>query len=260
MKILFIGDIVGRPGRRALREHLSAVQQDQEIDLTIANVENCAGGFGVLPKLAEQILAMGVDVMTSGNHIWDKKDVLDYIGQQPLLLRPGNFPPGNPGAWSAVVESKSGVPVAVANLQGRVFMAPIDCPFQMAEREIPRLKQKAPVVFLDFHCEATSEKEAMGWFLDGQVSCVVGTHTHVATADARVLPGGTAYVTDVGMTGPRDAIIGMKIEPSLARLRTARSHRFAVAKGAVIFNSVVVDVDEETGLARSIHRVDRVSE
>ncbi|HSR54375.1 MAG TPA: TIGR00282 family metallophosphoesterase [Acidobacteriota bacterium] len=260
MKILFIGDIVGRPGRRALRENLSAIQDEHDVDLTIANVENCAGGFGVLPKLAKQILEMGVDVMTSGNHIWDKKDVLGYIDEQPLLLRPGNFPPGNPGNWKALVESRAGVPVAVLNLQGRVFMAPIDCPFQMAEREIPRLREQTPVVFLDFHAEATSEKEAMGWFLDGQVSCVVGTHTHVATADARVLPGGTAYVTDVGMTGPRDSIIGMKVEPSLARMRTARSHRFSVAKGAVIFNSVVVDIDEESGRARSIHRLDRTSD
>lgn len=256
MKILFVGDVVGRPGRRILRDRLQEVLSRESIDFTIINVENAAGGHGITPSIADEILALGADVMTSGNHIWDKKEVLGYIGQQPRLLRPGNYPPGTPGGFSVVVPSPSGVPVAVINLQGRVFMPMIDCPFQMAEKEIPGLKRQAPIVIVDFHAEATSEKIAFGRFLDGQVSAVLGTHTHVATADAQVLAEGTAYVSDVGMTGPSDSVIGMKVEPSLKRFLTARRQRFEVATGPCIFSSVVLDVDEESGEARSIRRLD----
>ena len=256
MNILFVGDVIGRPGRRILRQRLDEVLSSENIDFTIINVENAAGGYGINPSIADEILELGADVMTSGNHIWDKKEVLGYIGQQSRLLRPGNYPPGTPGGFSVVVPSRSGAPVAVINLQGRVFMPMIDCPFQMAQSQIPLLKKQTKVVIVDFHAEATSEKIAFGWFLDGEVSAVLGTHTHVPTADARVLPGGTAYVSDVGMTGPSDSVIGMKVEPSLKRFLTARRQRFEVAKGPCVFSSVVLDIDEASGKANSIRRLD----
>lgn len=256
MNILFVGDVVGRPGRRILRQRLGEIISSQSIDFTIINVENAAGGHGITPAIGDEILDLGADVMTSGNHIWDKKEVLGYIGQQSRLLRPGNYPPGTPGGFSVVAPSGCGVPVAVINLQGRVFMPMTDCPFRLAESQIPLLKKQATVIVVDFHAEATSEKIAFGWFLDGEVSAVLGTHTHVPTADARVLPGGTAYISDVGMTGPTDSVIGMKVEPSLKRFLTARRQRFEVAKGPCVFSSVVLDIDEESGKAISIRRLD----
>ncbi len=256
MRILFVGDIVGRAGRAALSQHLETIRQARQIDFTIVNVENAAGGFGITPALARWALGLGVDVMTSGNHIWDKKEILPYLDAEPRLLRPGNYPPGLPGRGECLVESAAGVPVAVVNLQGRVFMPPIDCPFQMASRDVPRLASQAKVIVVDFHAEATSEKVAMGWHLDGKVSAIVGTHTHIPTADARILPGGSAYVTDVGMTGSYESVIGMQTEGALSRFLTALPARLEVATESPRFSAVAMDVDETTGKARSILRVD----
>lgn len=246
---------MGRAGRDILRECLARIQQENHIDFTIVNVENAAGGFGITPALGAEILALGVDVMTSGNHVWDRGEVMEYLQREPRLLRPGNYP-GAPGQFSYVGESAAGTPVAVLNVQGRVFMPLIDCPFQFADREVPRLRRKTSVVIVDFHAEATSEKMAFGWFLDGKVSAVVGTHTHVPTADGRVLPGGTAFVSDVGMTGSFDSVIGMTVESSLSRFLTGLPSRFEPAVGFPRLCSVILDVDESSGTARSIRRSD----
>jgi len=252
MRILFIGDVVGRGGRTILKQSLSQIKEGNQIDFTIANVENAAGGFGLTPKLGEEILNLGVDVMTSGNHIWDKKEVYDYLPRQPRLLRPGNYPPGTPGRYQLIGESQQGHLVAVLNLQGRVFMPITDCPFRFAEREIAKLSETTPVIVVDFHAEATSEKMAFGWFVDGRVSAVIGTHTHIPTADARVLPGGTAYISDVGMTGSYESVIGMQTDSSLSRFLTGLPSRFEPAADSPRLCSVILDVDETTGSARSI--------
>lgn len=260
MKILFVGDVVGRGGRNVLKEMLPEVKQQHNIDFTIVNVENAAAGFGITPNLAEEILKLGVDVMTSGNHIWDRREIYDYLNSQPKLLRPGNYPPGTPGSYRSVSFCHSGVPVAVLNLQGRVFMPLTDCPFRFMDEELEYLSESAKVILVDFHAEATSEKVAFGWYLDGRVSVVVGTHTHIPTADARVLPGGTAYVTDVGMTGSYDSVIGMKVEGSLSRFLTGLNSRFEPATNCPRFCSVIIDVDEQTGRSRSIERCDLSSQ
>ena len=256
MKILFVGDVVGRAGRQALQRHLPDIQREYEIDFTIANVENAAGGFGLTDSIGKEILRFGVDVMTSGNHIWDKKEVFSYLAREPRLLRPANYPPGTPGNFSYVGESRAGKAVGVINLQGRVFMPLTDCPFRMADRRIPALVRETPVVIVDFHAEATSEKMAFGWFIDGKVSAVVGTHTHVPTADARVLPKGTAYLTDVGMTGSFDSVIGMKVDGALSRFLTGLPSRFQVETQSPRLSSAIIDVEEVTGQARSIERLD----
>lgn len=256
MKVLFVGDVVGRAGRRILREKLRRIQEECDIGFTIANVENTAGGFGITPALAEEVLSCGVDVMTSGNHIWDRKEVLPYFEKEPRLLRPGNYPPGVPGNYQFVGQTRDGTRVAVVNVQGRVFLPAIDCPFRFAEQEVSKLSPRVSVILIDFHAEATSEKMAFGWFLDGKVSAVLGTHTHVPTADARILPGGTAYISDVGMTGSYDSIIGMKVETALPRFLTGLRTPFEAASGPARFSSVVVDIDASTGRARSIERRD----
>jgi metallophosphoesterase (TIGR00282 family) len=256
MKILFIGDIVGRPGRRILREKLVEAQETSAADLTIANVENVAGGFGITPKLAEQILNLGIDVMTSGNHLWDRKEILDYLDSQARLLRPGNYPPGTPGNSTYLARLEDGREAAVLNLQGRVFMPSIDCPFRFIDQELSALKERTRVIIVDFHAEATSEKMAFGWYVDGRVSAVVGTHTHVPTADARVFSKGTAYVTDVGMTGSYDSVIGMEKTASISRFVTGLHSRFEPASGNRRFSSVVLDIDAQTGRATSINRLD----
>src|ERR1700730_5150742 len=226
MRILFIGDIVGRPGRQLVRTGLSAVVSRHEIDCVIANGENSAAGFGITREIGDELLEMGVDVLTSGNHIWDKKEALDYIGIEPRLLRPANYPAGVPGNGSYVARAKNGRSVGVINVMGRVFMLNIDDPFTVVLREIEALRQRTRVIFVDFHAEATSEKIAMGWHLDGKVTALVGTHTHVQTADERILPKGTAYLTDVGMTGPHDSVIGVEIELALGRFLNALPTRF----------------------------------
>ena len=245
MKILFIGDIVGSPGRQIVIDRLADIVESRKIDLVLANGENAASGFGITPRLAEQLFAAGIEVLTGGNHIWDRKEILEYIPQHPRLLRPANFPEVNPGAGLYVGTARNGVPYAVLNVQGRVFMAANDCPFRAADRELARIPADVRVIFVDFHAETTSEKEAMGWYLDGRVSALIGTHTHVATADERVLPQGTAYITDVGMTGPHRGVIGMDREAIIKRFLNCLPARFDVASGDVQMNCVQVETDDE---------------
>jgi 2',3'-cyclic-nucleotide 2'-phosphodiesterase len=253
MNILFIGDIFGSPGRRIVADHLRDILETNRIDLAIANAENAAGGFGITPAIAEDLFALGLDVLTSGNHIWDKREVFDYLDRQPRLVRPANYPAG-PGKGVYVVRTKSGIECAVINLQGRVYMPNTDCPFRKADQILEELDPAIKVKFVDFHAEVTSEKIAMGWHLDGRVSAVVGTHTHVATADTRVMPGGTAYQTDCGMTGPYDSVIGVQTDIVLQRFLTALPVRMEAAKSNPELHAVIVDVDESTGRARAIRR------
>lgn len=255
MNLLFVGDIVGRPGREMLRRALPLLVDRHDPALVIVNVENAAAGNGVTRELAEGFLNLGVDVMTTGNHVWDKREVLDYIAQEPRLLRPANFPAGVPGSGSFVADVRGGPPIAVLNLMGRIFMAPLDNPFRVGADEVERLRALTPVILVDFHAEATSEKIAMGWHLDGRVTAVIGTHTHVQTADARVLPKGTAYITDVGMTGPHDSVIGVDKEPVLRRFLTGMPARFEPASGDPRLHAVVVAADPESGRATRIDRV-----
>ncbi len=255
MNILFIGDIVGRPGRDLVQRGLRGLVEHHSIDLTIANAENSAAGFGITRDIGDTILEWGVDVMTSGNHIWDKKEALDYIGTEPRLLRPANYPAGVPGRGSYVAQTGDGRSVGVINVMGRVFMTPIDDPFAVVLREIESIRHRARIIFVDMHAEATSEKVAMGWHLDGKVTAVIGTHTHVQTADDRILPNGTAYMTDAGMTGPHDSIIGMEREPSLARFLSGMPSKFEPATANPRLNGVVIEADDKTGRATKITRI-----
>jgi 2',3'-cyclic-nucleotide 2'-phosphodiesterase len=255
MKILFLGDIVGRPGRQAVRQWIPRLTDQKGIDVVIANCENAAGGMGVDPNTAEELFSAGVNILTSGNHVWRKKEIVDYASRVPTFLRPANFPPGTPGKGWVVEETFAGVPIGVINLMGRVFMEAIDCPFRTAEALLPFPEERVKVIVVDMHAEATSEKAAMGWFLDGRVSAVLGSHTHVQTADERVLPGGTAYITDVGMCGPCDSIIGIKKDQVLHRFLTQMPTQFEVASGPTLLQGAIVEIDEETGRAQSICRV-----
>jgi metallophosphoesterase (TIGR00282 family) len=255
VKILFIGDVVGKPGRQALASLLRKVQEAHGIDLTVANGENAAGGFGITPETGADLLRLGVDVITSGNHIWDKKEVLGYIPKENRLLRPLNYPPGAPGYGSVVVTARGGTKVAVLNVSGRVFMHDLDCPFRATLAEIEAIAGEARVRVVDFHAEATSEKIAFGRFLDGRVSAVVGTHTHVQTADERVLPGGTAYISDLGMTGPAESVIGVEADIVVRKFLTGMPERFETAKGPAQFQGAVVTIDPGSGLALGIERV-----
>ena len=255
MRILFIGDIVGRPGRDLVQRGLPVLVDLHQADLVIANAENAAAGSGITRELGEQILRSGVDVMTSGNHIWSKREAIDYIGTEPRLLRPANYPAGAPGNGSYLARTADGRSVGVINVMGRVYMQSIDDPFAVVMREIEALRPRARVIFVDVHAEATSEKIAMGWYLDGKVTAVVGTHTHVQTADERILPKGTAYLTDAGMTGPHDSIIGVAIEPALSRFLNAMPSKFETATGNPRLNGVVVEADDQTGLATDIERI-----
>jgi len=260
MRILFIGDIFAKPGREIVRRALPALVEQRDIDFVIANVENSAAGFGVTGDIADTILGYGIDVMTSGNHIWDKKEVLDYIPRQPKLLRPANFPAGVPGRGAYLGRTRTGEPVGVVNVMGRVFMTAIDDPFAVAVREIEALRAKARVVIVDFHAEATSEKIAMGWHLDGKATAVLGTHTHVQTADERILPKGTACLTDVGMSGPHDSIIGVTTETALNRFLTGMPARFEAASGVARLNAVVITADPSSGKATHIERLNLSAE
>lgn len=255
MRILFIGDIVGKPGRDLVRRGLPTLVDQHQIDIVVANAENAAGGFGITREIGDQLLGWGVDVMTSGNHIWDKKEALDYIGTEARLLRPANFPAGVPGNGTYLARTQDGRTLGVINVMGRVFMTAIDDPFSVVLREIEAMRQRTRTIFVDFHAEATSEKIAMGWHLDGKVSALVGTHTHVQTADERILPLGTAYLTDVGMTGPHDSVIGVEIEAALGRFLNAMPAKFETATANPRLNAVVVEADERTGLATDIERL-----
>ena len=253
--LLFIGDIVGRPGRELVRRAIPVLVSRHQVDLVIANVENAAAGFGVTPDIADDFISHGVQVMTGGNHTWDKKEIVPYFADQPCLLRPANMPAGTPGRGTFVARATNGVPVAVINAMGRVFMTAIDDPFRVVMDEIGAVRERAKVIFVDFHAEATSEKVAMGWYLDGKVTAVVGTHTHVQTADERVLPQGTAYITDVGMTGPHDSVIGVERGAIIQRFLTGLPQRFETATENPRLNGVVVKADETTGRALSVERV-----
>ena len=255
MRILFIGDIFGKPGRDLIRRGVGPLVEHHGIDLVIANGENAAAGSGITRELGDQILGWGVDVMTSGNHIWSKREAIDYIGAEPRLLRPANFPAGAPGNGSYLARSADGRTAGVINIMGRVFMQPLDDPFAVVMREIEALQPRAKVIVVDFHAEATSEKAAMGWYLDGKVTAVIGTHTHVQTADERILPKGTAYLTDVGMTGPHDSVIGVDVEAALNRFRSGMPSRFEPAIGNPRLHAVVIDADEKTGRALDIERL-----
>jgi len=256
MRLLFLGDVVGRPGRRALGLVVPRLTASEGVDFAVANCENASGGKGIDPQSAEELLDAGVDVLTSGNHIWQNRDIVAYLSEQGRLLRPLNFPPGVPGVgWTVRRGRGAAGPVAVLNLIGRVFMAPVDCPFRAAAAAVEQLTREAKVIFVDMHGEATSEKVGMGRFLDGKVSAVIGSHTHVQTADETVLPGGTAYLTDAGMCGPEDSILGVKTEQVLRRFVTQMPTRFEVAAGPVIVQGVLIDVDEVTGRATGIRRI-----
>jgi metallophosphoesterase (TIGR00282 family) len=255
MNILLVGDIVGRPGRELVRKGLRALVDHHELDLVIANAENSAAGFGVTKDIGDTLLEAGVDVMTSGNHIWDKKEVLEYIAVEPRLLRPANYPAGAPGRGSYVAQTRDGRAVGVINAMGRVFMQPLDDPFAVVLREIEAIRHRTRVIIVDFHAEVTSEKMAMGWHLDGRVTGVIGTHTHVQTADDRILPNGTAYLTDVGMTGPHDSIIGMEVGPSLARFLSGLPSKFEPATGNPRLHGVIIQADDRTGRATRITRI-----
>jgi metallophosphoesterase (TIGR00282 family) len=255
MRILFIGDVFGRPGRELIRRGLRTLIEELHIDLTIANAENATAGSGVTRESGDELLARGVDVMTSGNHIWDKRETLTYIGAEARLLRPANMHAEAPGRGTYLARTAAGRPVGVINLIGRVFMHPVDDPFACALAAASGLKAQCRVILVDFHAEATSEKMAMGWHLDGRVTAVVGTHTHVQTSDERVLPGGTAYITDVGMTGPHDSVIGVDRHNALSRFVTGMPARLEPASDNPRFQAVVITADEDTGLARGIERL-----
>ncbi|MCI4444425.1 MAG: TIGR00282 family metallophosphoesterase [Candidatus Aminicenantes bacterium] len=257
--ILFIGDLIGRPGRRALARFLPELKKKYQPDLIIANAENAAGGSGLTEEIGKELFFQ-VDVLTSGNHIWDKKEALSYLDKENRLLRPANYPPGNPGHGHYIFQSEKGIKAAVLNLQGRVFMEPIECPFRQADQELEKILQITPIVVIDFHAEATSEKQALGWYLAGRVSAVIGTHTHTPTADERILPGGTAFLTDVGMAGGLNSIIGMKPEQALQRFLLSRPQRFEPATDGLVLSAVFISIDSASGKALSIKRETLIEE
>jgi metallophosphoesterase (TIGR00282 family) len=255
VKVLFIGDIVGKPGRELIRKGLRPLVEHLGADLVVANAENAAAGFGITKDIGDALLEWGVDVMTSGNHVWDKTEVLPYIAAEPRLLRPANYPAGVPGRGAYVAQTGDGRPVGIVNVMGRVFMLNIDDPFAVVLREIEAIRHRTRVIIVDFHAEATSEKIAMGWHLDGKATLVVGTHTHVQTADDRILPNGTAYLTDAGMTGPHDSIIGMDRESAMVRFLSGMPSKFEPATGNPRLNGVLVEADERTGRAIAVTRI-----
>lgn len=255
VKILFIGDIVGEPGRRAVRQLVPILRERHSLDVVIANGENSAGGNGITPMTAQEIFKSGVDIITSGDHLWDQKEVTELLAHEPRFVRPLNYPPGTPGQGAALLRLDGKPPVAVINVQGRTFMPPLENPFLAMQFEVERLRQITPIIFVDIHAEATSEKIAMARMLDGRVSAVVGTHTHVQTADEQIFPGGTAFLCDAGFTGPQESVLGREIDPVVKRFLTNTPQRFGVAKDRVMLHGVVVEVQDSTGKATSINRV-----
>lgn len=257
MRILMIGDIFGRPGRNAVKEQLQTIRQELNLDMIIANAENAAGGNGITPEIARELFGCGVDVMTMGNHVWDKKDIIPYIDREPRIVRPANYPPGTPGSGLGIYNI-NGIEVAVINLSGRVYLPAMDCPFRVADNLLQTIGDRTKIILVDFHAEATSEKVALGWYLDGKVSLVAGTHTHIQTADERILHEGTAYITDVGMTGPANSVLGVKTDIVLQKFLTQMPVRFEVAEGPYQFNAIVIEINEDTGRAVSIERVSNI--
>ena len=255
MKLLFIGDIVGEPGRRAVKQLVPRLREQHALDVVIANGENSAGGSGITPTTAREIFNAGVDLITSGDHLWDQKEVLELLTHEPRFVRPLNYPPGTPGQGTALLRLEGKPPVAVINLQGRTFMPPLENPFLLVLPEVERLRQITPIIFVDIHAEATSEKIALGRMLDGKVSAVVGTHTHVQTADEQIFPGGTAFLCDAGFTGPQESILGREIEAIVRRFQTSMPQRFGVAKDRVVLNGALIEIDDVSGRARRIQRI-----
>ena len=257
MKLLLIGDVVGRPGRAIIERQLVGLREELGLDFVIANCENAAAGAGITPSVADELFRAGVDVLTSGNHVWKLREAFDLLRRDHRIIRPANYPDSAPGTGSTIVESISGQKVGVLNVMGRIFMEPLDCPFRAAEREIAKLRAITPVIIVDMHAEATSEKVAMGWFLDGKVSCMFGTHTHIPTADERVLPQGTGFITDVGMTGPYDSVIGRRVDQILQRFLSNLPTKSEVAEGNIQLRGLLVDVNPTTGKALSVERITR---
>ena len=255
MKILVLGDVVGKPGRKAIADIVPLLRAEHNPEIVIANAENAAGGFGLTPEMAGQLLNVGVDVLTLGNHAWSKKEITEYLTIEPRVLRPANFPPGLPGRGFGVFEGASGVRIGVVNLIGRTFMVPVEDPFRTAEAIQKEIRGQTKIIIVDMHAEATSEKVAIGWYLDGRTTAVIGTHTHVQTSDERVLPQGTAYITDTGMVGPRNSVLGLRTELVIERFLTQVQGRIEVASGPYIVNGVIVEADAETGRAMSISRI-----
>lgn len=255
MKVLYIGDIMGESGRKSINRALPKIVSQHQVDLVIGNGENVAGGFGITPDLAQELFEMGISVITTGNHAWDKKEILNYFDREPRLLRPANYPDGVPGSGSYVAETPGGEKVGILQLMGRAYMPPVDCPFQVAKKELAHLKRETSTILVEMHAEATSEKMAMGHFLDGQVVAVVGTHTHVQTADEQILSNGTAYITDIGMTGPLHSVIGIKKELAIEKFLTSMPRRFEVASGPSVFCAVLLDIDASQGKALGIERI-----
>lgn len=253
LKVLVIGDVVGRPGRNGLKEYLKT--NGSQYDLIIANGENAAGGKGITAEIVYEFFNYGVDLITMGNHVWDKKEIVKFIEDEPHLIRPANYPPNSPGQGSALLELAENIKIGVINLAGRIFLPALDCPFRTGQALIQEIRKETPIIIVDFHAEATSEKVAMGWYLDGQVSAVLGTHTHIQTADERILPEGTAYISDIGMTGPRNSVLGVKKELILERFLTQLPTRFQIAGGEVIFNAVSLQINPHTGKCLHISRI-----
>lgn len=260
LSVLMIGDIVGRPGRKVIREKLKSYRHKYKIDFVIANGENAAGGVGITEEIAAELFAAGIDFLTMGNHTWDKKEIFNFIEHEPRMIRPANYPPGTPGKGSNIIRIDRNLKLGIINLAGRVFLQPLDCPFRMADDIVNKIRQETSLIIVDIHAEATSEKIALGHYLDGRVSAVAGTHTHVQTADERVLPGGTAYITDLGMTGPRDSVLGVKTELVIQKFISQLPVRFEVADGPAQFNGVILELDENKGKALKITRINEVIE
>ncbi len=255
MRILFIGDVVGKLGRNAVKALLPSLADRYKVDVVIANGENIAGGFGLTKDLVEDLYSFGIHIITTGNHVWDKKEFIHHIVKDNRVIRPLNYPPGVPGAGSIMHTTKLGRKIAVLNLSGRVFMPPMDCPFRTARDAVSAIAKETKVIVVDFHAEATSEKIAFGYFMDGSVSAVIGTHTHVQTADEKILPQGTAYITDVGMTGPAHSVIGIEVQQIVDRFLTGMPAKFETAKGQAILSAVLVEVSDDTGKATAIQRI-----
>lgn len=255
VNILLIGDIVGRPGRKAVKENIKRYRKKYDLDFVIVNGENAAGGNGITKDIVDELLENSVDFITMGNHVWDKKEILQFIDHEPCLIRPANYPPPAPGKGSTVIRLNQSVKIGILNLSGRVFLPPLDCPFRLADELVTKLRKETPIVIVDFHAEATSEKMAFGWFMDGKVSAVIGTHTHVQTADERILPQGTGYITDVGMTGPRDSILGVERELVIQKFLTQMPVRFEIAEGILQINAIFLQIDENTGKTVKIQRI-----
>ena len=255
LRVMMVGDIVGRPGRKTARECVRTYRKKYNLDLVIANGENAAGGNGITETIANELYNADIDIITMGNHTWDKKEILDFIEHEPRLVRPANYPPETPGRGSTIVRLGKNLDIGIINISGRVFLPPLDCPFRIAEKLAGEINTVTPVIIVDFHAEATSEKMAFGWFMDGKVSAVIGTHTHIQTADERILPQGTGYITDVGMTGPRDSVLGVDKEIVIHKFLTQMPARFEVTDGVTQFDALLLEIDESTGKTLSITRI-----